>query len=185
MHYRLRGCGIKLHSPAFSAMQVQRMGQLGVRQCFLCTQVVVLLNGKPVTDYTFQAGVFKTTCAPPSTAFILTSCCARCCQSQEAGTAACACAVTSAVPKPGKQAASADGSPPRARSSPIEWETPTGKSATVNLELQLSAFFGYGKVAEDAYLGLQCHGVLWPAVTAEAPVHWPIAPPIVSGKARP
>ena len=37
------------------------------------TQVVVLLNGKPVTDYTFQAGVFKTTCAPPSTAFILTS----------------------------------------------------------------------------------------------------------------
>ena len=55
----------------------------------------------------------------------------------------------------------------------------------MNLELQLSAFFGYGKVAEDAYLGLQCHGVLWPAVTAEAPVHWPIAPPIVSGKARP
>ena len=72
----------------------------------------------------------------------------------------------------------------RRRRSPIEWETPTGKAATVNLELQLSAFFGYGKVAEDAYLGLQCHGVLWPAVTAEAPVHWPIAPPIVSGKAR-
>ncbi|KAK9825657.1 hypothetical protein WJX81_006313 [Elliptochloris bilobata] len=90
-------------------------------------EVVVLMNDKPVIDYTFQAGVFKTT-------------------------------------------------------SPIEWETPTGKPAMVNLELQLSAFFGYGKVAEDAYLGLQCHGVLWPAVTAEAPVHWPIAPPIVSGK---
>lgn len=27
-------------------------------------QVVVLLNGKPVTDYTFSSGVFKTTCAP-------------------------------------------------------------------------------------------------------------------------
>jgi hypothetical protein len=66
--------------------------------------------------------------------------------------------------------------------APIEWETPTGKPAMVNMELQLSAFFGYGKAAEDAYLGLQCHGVLWPAVTAEAPVHWPIAPPIVSGK---
>ena len=89
------------------------------------------------------------------------------------------------MPKPGKQSARVDGAPPCARRSPIEWETPTGKSATVNLELQLSAFFGYGKVAEDAYLGLQCHGVLWPAVTAEAPVHWPIAPPIVSGKARP
>ncbi len=61
---------------------------------------------------------------------------------------------------------------------------PTGKPAMVNLELQLSAFFGYGKAADDAYLGLQCHGVLWPAVTAEAPVHWPIAPPIVSGKVR-
>ena len=68
------------------------------------------------------------------------------------------------------------------RRAPIEWETPTGKPAMVSLELQLSAFFGYGKAAEDAYLGLQCHGVLWPAVTAEAPIHWPIAPPIVSGK---
>lgn len=27
-------------------------------------QVVVLLNGKPVMDYTFSSGVFKTTCAP-------------------------------------------------------------------------------------------------------------------------
>jgi len=30
----------------------------------VCAQVVVLLNGKPVIDYTFSAGVFKTTCAP-------------------------------------------------------------------------------------------------------------------------
>jgi hypothetical protein len=27
-------------------------------------QVVVLLNGRPVTEYTFSAGVFKTACAP-------------------------------------------------------------------------------------------------------------------------
>jgi len=26
--------------------------------------VVVLLNGRPVTEYTFSAGVFKTACAP-------------------------------------------------------------------------------------------------------------------------
>jgi len=27
-------------------------------------QVVVLLNGRPATEYTFSAGVFKTACAP-------------------------------------------------------------------------------------------------------------------------
>ena len=31
----------------------------------------MLLNGKPVTDYTFQAGVFKTTCAPLNMVSIL------------------------------------------------------------------------------------------------------------------
>ena len=28
-----------------------------------CAQVVVLLNGKPITDYTFTSGVLKTTYA--------------------------------------------------------------------------------------------------------------------------
>ena len=52
----------------------------------------------------------------------------------------------------------------------------------MNLELQLSAFTGYGKADEDAYLGLQAHGILWVADPTQAPVNWPIAPPIVAGK---
>ena len=68
--------------------------------------------------------------------------------------------------------------------APIEWETPTGKSAQVMVELQLSAFFGYGKSEEDSYLGLQAHGVLWVANPSEAPINWPIAPPIIAGKVR-
>ena len=76
-------------------------------------------------------------------------------------------------------------SPPRARRSPVEWETPNGQIAHVNLELRFSAFHGYGgPEAEAGYLGLQCHGVLWPSPEAELPHYWPIAPPIVSGKAR-
>lgn len=66
--------------------------------------------------------------------------------------------------------------------APLDWETPTGKTAKVNLELQLSAFFGYGKNDTDSYLGLQAHGVLWAADPTQAPVNWPIAPPIVAGK---
>ena len=52
----------------------------------------------------------------------------------------------------------------------------------MHLELQLSAFFGYGKNDTDSYLGLQAHGVLWVADPTHAPVNWPIAPPIVAGK---
>ena len=67
----------------------------------------------------------------------------------------------------------------------MEWETPNGQIAHVNLELRFSAFHGYGgPEAEAGYLGLQCHGVLWPSPEAELPHYWPIAPPIVSGKAR-
>ena len=73
----------------------------------------------------------------------------------------------------------------RACRSPVEWETPNGQIAHVNLELRFSAFHGYGgPEAEAGYLGLQCHGVLWPSPEAELPHYWPIAPPIVSGKAR-
>ena len=91
-------------------------------------QVVVLLDGRPVTDYTFTNACLKTT-------------------------------------------------------SPIEWDTPDGGKALVNLEVQFSAFFGYGvKEAAGAYLGLQCHGVLWPAAGADKPAFWPVAPPLVSGK---
>ena len=67
-------------------------------------------------------------------------------------------------------------------SAPVDWETPTGKSAPVHMELQLSAFFGYGKSEQDSYLGLQAHGVLWAANPADTPANWPIAPPIVAGK---
>ena len=80
--------------------------------------------------------------------------------------------------------------------APIQWDTPDGGRALVNLEVQFSSFFGYGKAAAsasategaaaaegaNAYLGLQCHGILWPAPGAEAPSLWPVAPPLVSGK---
>ena len=70
-------------------------------------------------------------------------------------------------------------------SKPIEWETPGGEKAQVNLQLQFSAFFGYGQVdAEPGYLGLQCHGILWPVVDSDLPHYWPIAPPVISGKVR-
>ena len=102
---------------------------------------VVLLEGRPIGDYTFAHGVLKTT-------------------------------------------------------APIQWDTPDGGRALVNLEVQFSSFFGYGKAAAtstiaatetpaaegNAYLGLQCHGILWPAPGAESPALWPIAPPLVSGK---
>ena len=55
-------------------------------------------------------------------------------------------------------------------SKPIEWETPSGEKAQVNLQLQFSAFFGYGQVdAEPGYLGLQCHGILWPVMDSDLP----------------
>ena len=70
-------------------------------------------------------------------------------------------------------------------STPIEWETPNGQIARVNLQLQFSAFFGYGQAdAQPGYLGLQCHGLLWPVMDADLPHYWPIAPPVVSGKVR-
>jgi len=72
------------------------------------------------------------------------------------------------------------------RRAPVEWETPSGQVAHVSLELRFSAFHGYGGPGAEAagYLGLQCHGVLWPSPEAELPHYWPIAPPIVSGKVR-
>ena len=55
----------------------------------------------------------------------------------------------------------------------------------MNLQLQFSAFFGYGQVdAEPGYLGLQCHGILWPVMDSDLPHYWPIAPPVISGKVR-
>ena len=70
-------------------------------------------------------------------------------------------------------------------STPIEWETPNSQTARVNLQLQFSAFFGYGQAdAQQGYLGLQCHGLLWPVMDSDLPHYWPIAPPVVSGKVR-
>ncbi|CAL5220251.1 g2231 [Coccomyxa viridis] len=67
--------------------------------------------------------------------------------------------------------------------TPIEWETPNSQIARVNLQLQFSAFFGYGQAdAQPGYLGLQCHGLLWPVMDSDLPHYWPIAPPVVSGK---
>lgn len=110
------------------------------------SQPVVLLEGRPIADYSFAHGVLRTT-------------------------------------------------------APIQWDTPDGGRALVNLEVQFSSFFGYGKALASAstpaaaegttstpesgnasYLGLQCHGILWPAPGAEAPALWPVAPPLVSGK---
>ena len=109
---------------------------------------VVLLEGRPIGDYSFSHGVLRTT-------------------------------------------------------APIQWDTPDGGRALVNLEVQFSSFFGYGKAmastttttaattegttpssesSSNAYLGLQCHGILWPAPGAESPALWPVAPPLVSGK---
>jgi hypothetical protein len=71
------------------------------------------------------------------------------------------------------------------RRSPIEWETPSGQMARVNLQMQFSSFFGYVEADTDmGYLGPQCHGCLWPVNDADLPHYWPIAPPIVSGKVR-
>lgn len=70
-------------------------------------------------------------------------------------------------------------------SNPVEWETPDGQVAKVHLHLQMSAFSGYGKQEEqNAYLGLQTHGVLWPADMTNLPTMWPITPPIVAGKVQ-
>ena len=92
-------------------------------------QPVVLLDGVPVTDYTFSNATLRT-------------------------------------------------------GAPITWTTPDGGTARVTLELGFSSYFGYGgKDAAGAYLGLQCHGVMWPAAgPASVPAAWPIAPPAVAGK---
>eukprot|EP00884_Botryococcus_braunii_P008997 jgi/Botrbrau1/18099/Bobra.0687s0001.1 len=68
--------------------------------------------------------------------------------------------------------------------SPVDWQTPSGAIAKVNLELQMGSFFGYGNdhSSDGSYFGIQCHGVLWPAATATLPSQWPIAPPLIAGK---
>ncbi|CAK0782825.1 hypothetical protein CVIRNUC_006020 [Coccomyxa viridis] len=67
--------------------------------------------------------------------------------------------------------------------APIAWATPNGETASVNLSLQFSAFSGYGEPGFLAsYLGVQAHGILWPAAGAPAPAIWPITPPMVSAK---
>ncbi len=44
---------------------------------------------------------------------------------------------------------------------------------------------GYGEPGFLAsYLGVQAHGILWPAPGATASANWPIAPPMVSAKVR-
>ena len=44
---------------------------------------------------------------------------------------------------------------------------------------------GYGEPGFLAsYLGVQAHGILWPAAGAPAPAIWPITPPMVSAKVR-
>lgn len=44
---------------------------------------------------------------------------------------------------------------------------------------------GYGEPGFLAsYLGVQAHGILWPAPGAAASANWPIAPPMVSAKVR-
>jgi hypothetical protein len=71
---------------------------------------------------------------------------------------------------------------------PVVWAAPDGSEVPVTFELAMSAFFGYGSpdaaapAAPPAYVGLQCHGVLWPADPASAPAAWPVTPPAVSGK---
>ncbi|KAK9904021.1 hypothetical protein WJX75_002693 [Coccomyxa subellipsoidea] len=91
-------------------------------------EAVVLLDGKPVTDFTFANSTFRTT-------------------------------------------------------SPIAWTTPSGETAQVNLHLQFSVFSGYGEAGFlSSYLGVQAHGILWPAAGATAPAIWPVTPPVVSAK---
>lgn len=55
----------------------------------------------------------------------------------------------------------------------------------VNLHLQFSVFSGYGEAGFlSSYLGVQAHGILWPAAGATAPAIWPVTPPVVSAKVR-
>ena len=75
---------------------------------------------------------------------------------------------------------------------PVSWTTPTGEVASVNLELRMSTFFGYGKKDEQEddwqemqglrYLGTQCHGIMWPSAGEATLPDWPVAPPIIAGK---
>lgn len=54
----------------------------------------------------------------------------------------------------------------------------------VNLHLQFSVFSGYGEAGFlSSYLGVQAHGILWPAAGIPAPAIWPVTPPVVSAKA--
>ena len=68
-------------------------------------------------------------------------------------------------------------------SSPIIFGCPSGAAVPVNLEMQMSSFAGYEAAETSAYLGTQCHGVMWPEA-ASLPAAWPIAPPVISGKVR-
>lgn len=57
--------------------------------------------------------------------------------------------------------------------------------AQVNLHLQFSVFSGYGEAGFlSSYLGVQAHGILWPAAGAAAPAIWPVTPPVVSAKVQ-
>lgn len=53
----------------------------------------------------------------------------------------------------------------------------------VNLHLQFSVFSGYGEAGFlSSYLGVQAHGILWPAPGTTTPAIWPVTPPVVSAK---
>ncbi len=57
----------------------------------------------------------------------------------------------------------------------------SGKGAEQGLHVHA----GYGEPGFLAsYLGVQAHGILWPAPGATASANWPIAPPMVSAKVR-
>lgn len=51
------------------------------------------------------------------------------------------------------------------------------------LGLKCERYAGYGEPGFLAsYLGVQAHGILWPAPGAPKSTNWPIAPPTVSAK---
>lgn len=55
----------------------------------------------------------------------------------------------------------------------------------MNLHLQFSVFSGYGEAGFlSSYLGVQAHGILWPAAGTTTPAIWPVTPPVVSAKVR-
>eukprot|EP00884_Botryococcus_braunii_P011962 jgi/Botrbrau1/20767/Bobra.0156s0002.1 len=67
---------------------------------------------------------------------------------------------------------------------PVLWTMPDGHMLAVHLQLAFSCFQGYPGAAPSklSYLGLQCHGLLWPADSLNTPQQWPVSPPLISGK---